>query len=49
MKGYLHKIFTVRYGKDDNMENITNRQEKLPHSTSGLYTRWKKTNQGKKF
>lgn len=27
MKGYLHKISTVRSGKDDKMENITNRQE----------------------
>ena len=49
MKGYLHKILTVRYVKYDKMDNVTNRQEKLPHSTSGLYTRWKKTNQGKNF
>ena len=27
MKGYLHKISTVRSGKDDKMNNITNRQE----------------------
>ena len=27
MKGYLHKILIVRHGKDDRMENVTNRQE----------------------
>ena len=27
MKGYLHKTSTVRSGKDDKMDNITNRQE----------------------
>ena len=48
IKGYIHKILIVRYGKDDNMDNVTNRQEKLPHSTSDLYTRWKKTNQWQK-
>ena len=27
MKGYLHKISTMKSGKDDKMENVTNRQE----------------------
>ena len=27
MKGYLHKISTVRSGKDDKMDNVTNRHE----------------------
>ena len=27
MKGYLHKISTVRSGKDDKMDNVTNIQE----------------------
>ena len=27
MKGYLHKISTARPGKDDKMDNTTNRQE----------------------
>ena len=49
MKGYLHKILAVRYGKDDMMDNVANRQEKLPHSTSGVYTRLKKKNQGQKY
>ena len=27
MKEYLHKISTMRFGKDDKMDNVTNRQE----------------------
>ena len=27
MKGYLHKISTVRFGKDDKTDKITNRKE----------------------
>ena len=27
MNGYLHKISTMRSGKDDKMDNVTNRQE----------------------
>ena len=47
MKGYLHKKSTVRSRKDDKMNNITNRQEKLPHSTCGFHARWKRTIKGK--
>ena len=47
MKGYPHKISTVRSRKDNKMNSITNRQEKLPHSTCGFHARWKNTINGK--